>query len=85
MGGFSNLIERIEHGEDAATPGLFATRPEPDDDVTEARNLWQQLTGQDPGEDVYLVGTNFAQPYPDILVPRKALQEMIFALQALRQ
>jgi hypothetical protein len=83
VGAFQNVIKNIEHGKDAATPGLFAVRPEPDENVTEARNLWQKLTGKDPGEDTYLVGTSFTSP--SILVPRQALQEMILALQALRQ
>ncbi|HLP88282.1 MAG TPA: hypothetical protein VK184_06785 [Nostocaceae cyanobacterium] len=83
VGAFQKVIKNIEHGEDAVIPGLFAVRPDPDEDNTEARNLWQKLTDEDPGEDTYLVGTTFTEP--SILVPRKALQEMISALQILRQ
>jgi hypothetical protein len=82
-GTFSALAESLERGEDAGNQALYAVRPDPSDDVTEESNRWRELTGSDPGEDSYLVGTTFTRSA--ILVPRKALQEMISALQALRQ
>jgi hypothetical protein len=77
------LAESLERGEDAGNQAWYAFKPEPGDDVTEESNRWRELTGSDPGEDSYLVGTTFTSSA--ILVPRKALQEMISALQALRQ
>ncbi len=82
-GTFPELVESLERGEDKANQALYAVRPDPGDDVTEESHRWRELTGYEPGEDSYLVGTTFTRSA--ILVPRKALQEMISALQALRE
>ena len=82
-GAFSKLVESLEQGVDVGNQALYAVRPDPGDDFTEEANRWRELSGYDPGEDSYLVGTTFTPTA--ILVPRQALLEIISALQALRQ
>jgi hypothetical protein len=78
-GGFPQLADRDE----AVVQGLYVVRPDHDEDLSEARRRWREWTGSEPDEDSYVVGTTFTRS--QVLVPRRALQEIISALQALRQ
>lgn len=75
-----HLRDAVAAGEDAVTQGLFASRPDPGEGHAAAAAAWRRLTGHDPGEDAYLVGTTFTDT--DLLVPRDALLAILDALAA---
>jgi hypothetical protein len=77
-----NLREAVAAGEDAVVQGLYATRPDPYEDHAAAAATWRRLSGRDPGDDAYTVGTTFSGP--GLLVPRDALLEMLDALERAR-
>jgi hypothetical protein len=74
-----NLRDAVAAGEDAVVQGLYATRPDPHEDHAAAAAVWRRLSGRDPGDDAYTVGTTFSGP--GLLVPREALLEMLEALE----
>lgn len=82
-GQLMQLTDYLERGEELVVQGLYVAHPDPKEDLSEARELWRELTGSEPGEDSYMVGTTFTPR--DIIVPRKVLLEIISTLQALRQ
>jgi hypothetical protein len=77
-----NLRDAVAAGEDAVVQGLYATRPDPHEDHAPAAAVWRRLSGRDPGDDAYTVGTTFSGP--GLLVPRDALLEMLDALERAR-
>ena len=76
------LTDSIARGEDVVMLQRFAVRPMPDEDLSEARARWRELTGSDPGEDVYMLGTGFT--YHEVVLPRKTLLQIIQALEKKR-
>ncbi|HAJ63564.1 MAG TPA: hypothetical protein DCP31_33620 [Cyanobacteria bacterium UBA8543] len=81
---FAHLVDHLERGEEIFTQGWSISRPDdPLEDYTEAKENWQKLTNSEPGEDSYVVSTSFLRK--QIIVPRKALLEIIYALKTLRQ
>jgi hypothetical protein len=60
----------------------YAIRPQPEDDLEPARARWRSLTGEEPGEDVYILGTGFT--YDEVVLPRQTLLEIIQGLKKLR-
>jgi hypothetical protein len=81
---FAHLVGPLERGEEIFTQGWSIVRADdPLEDYTEARENWQKLTNSEPGEDSYLVSTSFLRK--QIIVPRQALLEIIYALKTLRQ
>ena len=77
-----DLRDAVAAGEDAVVQGLYATRPDPLEDHAQAAATWRRLSGRDPGDDAYTVGTTFSGP--GLLVPRDALLEMLDALERVR-
>ena len=62
---------------------LYAVRPTPaDEDLEEGRAQWHELTGEVPGEDLYIVGTGFSTHR--VVLPRQTLQQIIQGLLKLR-
>jgi hypothetical protein len=76
------LRNAVAAGEDEVVQGLFAARPDPLEDHERSAATWRRLSGQDPGDDSYVVGTTFSDH--SVLVPRPALLEMLDALERLR-
>ena len=76
------LRDAVAAGEDEVVQGLFAARPDPLEDHERSAATWRRLSGQDPGDDSYVVGTTFSDH--SVLVPRPALLEMLDALERLR-
>ena len=82
-GGMPQLADCLERGEDVFMPKRMAVRPQPeDDDLEEARAQWRELTGEEPGEDVYIVGTGFTTH--EVVLPRQTLLSILQALLELR-
>jgi hypothetical protein len=81
-GALEGLDEALRRGEGAETPIERVRRPYPGDEFPAERERWRRLTGEDPGEDVYVVGTSYT---PGVMVvPRAALRAGLEALRALR-
>ncbi|MGB0386988.1 MAG: hypothetical protein ACPGWR_19405 [Ardenticatenaceae bacterium] len=77
------IADLVARGEDVSFLMGHAIRPTPeDDDLDELRALWRELTGSDPGEDVYILGTGFT--YHEVVMPRQTLLEIIQTLKKLR-
>lgn len=53
------LADSLARGEDVSMLERYAIRPQPEDDLEPARARWHSLTGEEPGEDVYILGTGF--------------------------
>lgn len=82
-GGMPQLADCLERGEDVFMPKRIAVRPKPeDDDLEEARAQWRELTGEEPGEDVYILGTGFTTH--EVVLPRQTLLSILQALSKLR-
>jgi hypothetical protein len=56
-------------------------RPTSEQMNSPAAQLWQQLTGSELGDDIYLINWHSEE----LIVPRRALLEIIYALRELRQ
>jgi hypothetical protein len=83
-GSAAGLADALERGDDLSVQGLYAMRPEPDDPfVEEAKARWREWTGNDAGDDVYIVGTTFTEH--QIVIPRLALIEILTKLKELQQ
>jgi hypothetical protein len=84
IGDIQQITEALACGENVFIhQQLYAVRPTlADDDLSEARARWRELTGFDPGEDVYVLGTGFT--YHRVVLPRQTLQEILQALLKLR-
>ena len=54
-GQLPGLDEALTRGDGAATPVERVARPHPGDEFPAERQRWRELTGEDPGEDVYAV------------------------------
>jgi len=81
-GELPGLVAALDDGVNARGPGEFAIRPQPDADFTAERSAWRALSGSDPGDDTYLVGTTYE---PEMLaVPRAVLRAVVSALAARR-
>jgi hypothetical protein len=76
------LAEAIERGESTRWRGQYASRREPGEHRVRLERAWRGLTGTDPGEDVYVLGTSFLSD--ELLVPRGVLAELLRRLEALR-
>jgi hypothetical protein len=76
------LRDAVAAGDDEVVQGLFAARPDPLEDHKRSAATWRRLSGQDPGDDAYVVGTTFSDH--SVLVPRSALLELLDALERLR-
>jgi len=77
------ILERVARGEDVLMELRVALRPTAeDDDLDEAKAQWRELTGSDPGEDVYILGTGFTTH--EVVLPRQTLLEIIQTLKKLR-
>lgn len=76
------LREAMAAGEDEVVQGLFAARPDPLENHEAAAAAWRRLSGREPGDDAYVVGTTFSDR--SVLVPRAALLELLDALERLR-
>ena len=82
IGELPQFAEATARGEDVVYGELYATRPMPDEELSEDRARWRELTGFDPGEDVYVLGTGFT--YHEVVLPRKTLQDILQALEKKR-
>jgi hypothetical protein len=77
------ILERVVRGEDVLMELRVAVRPTPeDDDLDELKAQWRELTGEDAGEDVYILGTGFTTH--EVLLPRQTLLDIIQRLKKLR-
>jgi hypothetical protein len=76
------LREAVAAGKDEVVQGLFAARPDPVESHEAAAAAWRRLSGREPGDDAYVVGTTFSDR--TVLVPRAALLELLDALERLR-
>ena len=77
------LAEKLAQGQDVIIEMRYAVRPTAeDDDLDEAKAQWRELTGSDPGEDVYILGTGFTTH--EVVLPRQTLLEIIQTLKKLR-
>jgi hypothetical protein len=76
------LRDAVAAGKDEVVQGLFAARPDPLEDHERSAATWRRLSGREPGDDAYVVGTTFSDH--SVLVPRAALLEMLDALGRLR-
>ncbi|MCG8419054.1 MAG: hypothetical protein MJE77_14050 [Proteobacteria bacterium] len=81
----AGLADALERGDDLFTEGLYAARPEPDDEafIEDGKKRWREWTGQDAGEDIYVVGTTFSDNA--VVIPRLALMEIVTKLKVLHQ
>jgi hypothetical protein len=82
IGELPQFSEAATRREDVVYGELYATPPMPDEDLSQARARWRKLTGSDPGEDVYVLGTGFT--YHEVVLPRKTLLQLIQALEKKR-
>ena len=83
-GSAAGLADALERGDDLSVQGLFAMRPEPGDPfVEEAKARWREWTGNDAGDDIYVVGTTFTDH--EVAIPRLALIEILTKLKELQQ
>lgn len=82
-GALPGLEEALERGDGVATPVDGAVRPHPGDEFPAERARWQRLTGEDPGDDVYVVVAVYAGG--TMIVPRAALLAGLRALRRLRE
>src|SRR5215207_1405123 len=55
-GRIPDLERRIQRREEVFTGAVFAVAPDPNETVMSARDRWISLTGQEPGDDSYVVG-----------------------------
>jgi hypothetical protein len=81
-GALPGLDEALERRGGAETPIERVARPHPGDEFPAEREQWRELTGSDPGDDVYVVGTAYTPGV--MIVPRAALLGGLRALRALR-
>jgi hypothetical protein len=84
-GEFPDLLAQIERGEDADDPmngGFFAAQPYPEDVTLERKALWKELTNQDIGDDIVLVGSPMTRD--SFLLPRTALAQILRATAKMR-
>lgn len=80
----AGLAHALERGGDLSVQGLYAMRPEPGDPfLEEAKVRWREWTGNDAGDDIYVVGTTFTEH--QIAIPRLALMEILTKLKELQQ
>jgi hypothetical protein len=77
------LAELLNRGEDIYLTQISARRPDSDENVETARAQWRDLTGEDPGPDVYLIQVDFLKD--PLLVPRHTLTETLTRLRELRE
>lgn len=83
---FAKVVSTLERGEEYISQGWCIGRPDDPDtlgDYTQAKEAWQELTGSPPGEDSYILSMCFIPE--EIIIPRKVLLEIIYALRKLRQ
>jgi hypothetical protein len=80
-GRLPQLADTLARGEDVSMDQRFAVRPPSEDVLPEDRVRWHELTGEELGEDVYMVGTTFTR---EVVLPRKTLQEILQALEKKR-
>ena len=82
-GQLPGLDEALTRGDGAATPVERVARQHPGDEFPAERQRWRELTGEDPGEDFYVVGTAYTPGV--MIVPRAALQAGLKALLEIRE
>lgn len=81
---FTQLVDILECGKEIITQGLCVARPDdPLEDYAEDKELWRKLAGTEPDEDSYLLSR--AGLPKNLIVPRQALLEIIYALKTLRK
>ncbi len=81
IGEIPQLTDHLARAEDAFTEGFFAVRPPSEDVLPKDWARWRELTGEELGEDVYMVGTTFTH---EVVMPRKTLLQIIQALEKKR-
>lgn len=77
-GDISHFADMLARGEDIFMEQLYAARPMPDEELSEPRARWHELTGSEPGKDVYVLGTGFT--YHQVVLPRQTLQDIFQAI-----
>lgn len=80
-GDTQQFIDGLTHGEDVYTEGFFAVRPEPEEVEAKDWVRWRELTGEELGEDVYMVASSFTH---EVILPRQTLLLIMQALLKLR-
>ena len=80
-GRLPQLADTLARGEDVSMDQRFAVRPPSEDVLPSDRVRWHELTGEELGEDVYMVGTTFTR---EVVLPRKTLQDILQALEKKR-
>src|SRR5262245_33552307 len=58
-GAFPELETALERGEDARTAYYSVAHPLPGEPFEQERTCWRELTGEDAGDDVYVIGVEF--------------------------
>lgn len=81
IGEVTEFAEVLARGEDASTEGFFAVPLALDDIEAKDRALWRELTGEELGEDVYMVGTIFTH---EVVLPRQTLLQIVQTLEKKR-
>jgi len=81
-GAIPDLLDALKRGDNTGRGGVFLVRPLPEHDVQKERANWRELTGNDPGNDVYLLGTSFLEV--SLLAPRSTLIRIIETLGRMR-
>lgn len=77
------FLDRVIRRENVLMELRAAVRPTPeDDDLDELKAQWRELTGEEAGEDFYILGTGFTTH--EVLLPRQYLIEIIQRLKKLR-
>ncbi len=79
------LAEKLEKGENYNYHGFSITRPNPQEDWTEALLRWVNLTGEllVLDSDLYVLSTDSV--HYSLLLPRQTLLDLLFTLQRYRQ
>lgn len=81
IGQIPEFVEMLSQGEQASTEGFFAVPLALDDIEAKDHAQWHELTGEELGEDVYMVGTTFTS---EVVLPRQTLLQIYHALSEKR-
>jgi hypothetical protein len=81
IGQIPEFVEMLSQGEEASTEGFFAVPLARNDIEAQDHVQWRELTGEELGEDVYMVGTIFTH---EVVLPRQTLLQIYHALEKKR-
>ena len=75
------FADDLSHGNEIFIKAFSAVPLPPNEITPEDRVRWHELTGEELGEDVYMVSSTFTH---EVIIPRQTLLEIIQAILALR-